>query len=90
MLNDSLIINYDPFSQDSTVYISKEDGQKKSMTISSDISGLAEALIGLAYGQNIYSIKIRAPFAITNEISRQIIQTENTLYSENKIKVEGI
>lgn len=89
MSNDFLIIDYSPFSQESKVFINK-DGVKHSVAVSSDISGLAEVLTGLAYSQNVYNIKIHAPLAVTNEISKQVGETESKLYSENKITVEGI
>lgn len=63
---------------------------QNSVRVSSDITDLAEILTELAYNNDIYNIKVRAPYAVTSEITRQIAKIESSTYSENKIKVEGI
>ena len=100
-MTNSIIVNYDPFAMESTVYI-LEDGLQKQMKVCSDINGLAETLVGLSYGNNIYSILIHAPLAITGEINKiqHLIDTffvsffcpfpHILMYSNNKITVEGI
>lgn len=74
---------------ESSVYIAT-DGKQAQTKVCSDINGLAEILVGLAYGHNIYDVKIHAPFATTCEIKRLVNSTEQNMYSENKIAVEGI
>lgn len=74
---------------ESAVYIAT-NGKQAQTKVCSDINGLAEILVGLAYGHNIYDVKIHAPFATTCEIKRLVNSTEQNMYSENKIAVEGI
>lgn len=88
-MTSAIVVNYDPFAMESSVYIA-EDGAQHQMKVCSDIEGLADTLVGLAYGKNIYTIKINAPFATTGEIKRLVNNLEQTMYSDNKINVEGI
>lgn len=88
-MTNSIIVNYDPFAMESAVYI-LEDGLQKQMKVCSDINGLAETLVGLSYGNNIYSILIHASLAITGEIKNFVRDLEASMYSNNKITVEGI
>lgn len=88
-MDNAIIVNYDPFAMESAVYIAT-DGQQAQIKVCSDINGLAETLVGLSYGHNIYDVKIHAPFATTCEIKRLVNNTEQNMYSENKISVEGI
>ena len=88
-MTDTIIVNYNPFAMESVVYIAR-DGQQNQMKACSDLEGLAGTLIDIAYGHDIYNIKIHAPFAITGEIQRLVTNLEQNMYSENKIIVEGI
>lgn len=88
-MTEAIIVNYDPFAMESAVYIAR-DGQQNQMKVCSDLEGLAGTLIGIAYGNDIYDIKIHAPFATTGEIQRLVTNLEQNMYSENKIMVEGI
>lgn len=88
-MTDAIIVNYDPFAMESVVYIAR-DSQQNQMKVCSDLEKLAGALIDIAYGHDIYNIKIHAPFATTGEIQRLITNLEQNIYSENKIMVEGI
>lgn len=88
-MTNAIIVNYDPFAMESSVYIA-EDGQQQQVKVCSTIEGLADALVGFAYGKNIYDIKVHAPFMTTNEIRNLVSSTEQNIYSNNKITVEGI
>ena len=88
-MNDAIIVNYNPFAMESAVYIAR-DGQQNQMKVCSDLEGLAGTLVDIAYGHDIYDIKIHAPFATTGEIQRLVTNLEQNTYSENKIIVEGI
>ena len=88
-MTNAIIVNYDPFAMESAVYI-VDDGLQKQMKVCSDINGLAEALVGIAYGNGIYSIQVHAPFAITGEINKLVNDLEKNMYSNSKITVEGI
>lgn len=88
-MDNSIIVNYDPFAMESAVYI-VTDGKQAQMKVCSNINGLAETLVGIAYGHNIYDIKINAPFATTDEIKKLVDNVEQTMYSKNNINVEGI
>ena len=46
------------------------------MKVCSDLEGLAGTLIGIAYGHDIYDVKIHAPFATTGEIQRLVTNLE--------------
>lgn len=89
MKEDVLIVDYDPFAHESRTSVLK-DGKRSQMRVSSDLAGLAEVLIGLAYSHDIYNVKIHAPYAITNKIIEQVAEREKLIYSNSKIKVEGI
>lgn len=88
-MNDAIIVNYNPFAMESAVYIAR-DGQQNQMKVCSDLERLAGTLVDIAYGHDIYDIKIHAPFATTGEIQRLVTNLEQNTYSENKIIVEGI
>lgn len=88
-MTDAIIVNYDPFAMESAVYIAT-NGKQNQIKVCSDLDGLAEALIGFAYGHSIYDVKVHAPFVVIGEVQRLINSLEKNLYSENKIIVEGI
>lgn len=88
-MTNAIIVNYDPFAMESVVYV-VYDGLQKQMKVCSDINGLAEALVGIAYENGIYSIQVHAPFAITGEINKLVNDLEKNMYSNSKITVEGI
>ena len=88
-MTDAIIVNYNPFAMESIVYIAR-NGQQNQTKVCSDLEGLAGTLIDIAYGHDIYNIKIHAPFATTGEIQRLVTNLEQNMYSENKIMVEGI
>lgn len=70
-MNDAIIVNYDPFVRESRVSIMKE-GEKETIRICSEIEELSEALVGFAYGSDVYSVKVSGPFAVANEIKRNV------------------
>lgn len=84
-----IVIDYDPFAMESRVYLMRDE-QRDYCVVHSDLNSLASEVIGLAYANNIYEVKTRAPFAVSAELRRQIKEQETTLYSNNKITVEGI
>ena len=47
-MTEAIIVNYDPFAMESTVYIAR-DGQQNHMKDCSDLEGLEGTLIGIAY-----------------------------------------
>ena len=85
-MNDMLLIKYDPFSLDSTVYILR-DGQQQLTTIRSNASTFASNIAAIADEANIFSVKIDAPPSIVEEIMQQLTTTN---YTKQKIEVEGI
>lgn len=85
----ALIVDYDPFAMESRVTL-VEDGKRNQIKVASSIESLTEHLVAYSYDNNVYDVRVHAPLAITNEIERQVSTLENTTYSENKIKVEGI
>lgn len=85
-MNDMLVIKYDPFSLDSTVYILR-DGQQQLTTIRSNASTFASNIAAIANKTNIFSVKIDAPSSVVEEIKQQLTTTN---YTKQKIEVEGI
>lgn len=88
-MNNALIVSYDPFAMESRVSI-MTNGHQEQVQVCSDINELAEQLVGLAYSNNIYEIKIHGPFATVCEIKRTVNEYEKNQYSSNKILIEGI
>lgn len=85
-MNDMLVIKYDPFSLDSTVYILR-DGQQQLTTIRSNASTFASNIADIADETNIFSVKIDAPSSVVEEIKQQLTTTN---YTKQKLEVEGI
>lgn len=85
-MNDMLLIKYDPFSLDSTVYILR-DGQQQLTTIRSNASTFASNIAAIADEANIFSVKIDAPSSVVEEIKQQLTTTN---YTKQKLEVEGI
>lgn len=88
-MNDTIVINYSPFTIDSIVAICK-DGKKEYTRVNSYVVETINSIIGLAYQHDIYNIKVCAAPDIVQEISEGISKRENDKYSQNKITVEGI
>lgn len=86
---NALVVDYDPFAMESRVSI-VQDGKHEQVKVDSSIESLIESLVAYSYDNNIFDIKIHAPYAITGEIERQVRSLENLTYAKNKIKVEGI
>lgn len=84
---NAIIVDYDPFAMESRVNVIKE-GKHEQLGVASSIENLANDLVALTYQYNIYSVKVNAPLATTNEIKRQVNALESTTYSANKIQVE--
>lgn len=85
-MNDMLLIKYDPFSLDSTVYILR-DGVQQLTTIRSNASTFASNIAAIADETNIFSVKIDAPPSVVEEIKQQLTTTN---YTKQKLEVEGI
>lgn len=88
-MNDAIIIDYEPFSQESRIYVMK-NGQRSSYRVATDVKMLAQEVIVMAQETQIYNVKVHAPLAFISEINRQVKQLEITTYSENKISVGGL
>lgn len=88
-MSDALIIEYNPFDIESKVAIFK-DGKQEYIRVFSSIEELTTGIIRIAYNNSIYDIKVSGPLAVTGEIRKQITENEKSMYSQNKITVEGI
>jgi hypothetical protein len=84
-MNDVILISYNPFARESEIFICK-NGKSRSVAISSDLDDLAKKVISLAYENEIFSVKSKAPY----ETSFEIKQLINEYDSLKKITVEGI
>jgi len=87
MIEDCLIIDYDPFSCESRVIV-VENGQRGMMGVSSDVNNLAKELPTYCQKYNQCKVKFHAPVGIFYELKRQLEENEQTLYGENRIELE--
>lgn len=85
-MNDTLIVFYDPFTAESTVYTCQNDKQQR-MAVSSNIADLAKNISEIANASNIFSVKVNAPSYVLEDIKQQLTTTN---YTKQKIEVEGI
>lgn len=88
-MNNAIIVNYDPFAMKSDIYVIT-DGEQYRAHVSSDMRRLADDLIRIAYGRNIYSIKVNASSTTIEEIKKLVSNFEQNMYSNNRISIEGI
>ena len=88
-MENSIIINFDPFAAESTVWTIR-DNVKTYGTVSSNLAELSAQIVQLSYGADIYNIKIHAPTAVGIEIARVIKEDEICKYNDAKIMIEVI
>ena len=87
MIEDMLLIDYDPFAKESRV-INVSDGARSFVTVSSDISELAKQLPALCQEYSQYNVRFHAPINAFYELKHQLEAVEKDAYGENKIKLE--
>ena len=87
MIQDGLIIDFDPFSRESRVIV-VENGQRAITDVSSDVNELAYQLPVFCKKYNQYNVKFHAPVNIFYELQRQLEVVEQQTYGENKINLE--
>lgn len=92
MTDSVIVIDYDPFAMESR--ISKyQDGKMQYDLVSSDLEEIGTSVTKLAHTTGIFSVKIHAPFRVTDELTNIIQKYENNIseYSnEPKIEIEEI
>lgn len=86
---DTIVVDYNPFAMESRVSIFR-DGERGQSHVYSSIEELTNGIIDLAYGQNIYNVKINGPFDIANEVGRMVREYESTQFSINRINVGNL
>lgn len=84
MINDTIIVDYDPFAMESRVSVCKE-GKRAQYSVASSLEELVDSLGKLADEHNVYSVKANAPYATIGEIARQA----SAIYTKNKLNIEG-
>ncbi len=89
MIQDALIVDYDPFALESRVYTYK-DGNRGQSSVYSSVEELANELVALAYQENIFYVKVNGPFMVQGQLNRLIKEQEQKEYSVNKINVGGL
>ena len=89
MMEDTLIVEYDPFAAESRITIYK-DGKRSYASAHSSIDDLARGIIGLAYSNNIFDVKVYGPFEIERKLNEVVRCFESSEYSINKINVGGL
>lgn len=87
MIEDMLLIDYDPFARDSRIIVVQNE-QRSMLTACSDLPELTQALIGYTEQFNLYNVRMHAPLNTFYEFKRQLEQAEKDVYSENKITLE--
>lgn len=86
---DCILIDYDPFAMESLLVLIK-DGQREFKQVTSDLEQLSRNVTNLCYNNNIFLVKVSAPFKISSVLTKFIQETESTEYSNNKIEIEEI
>lgn len=61
---------------------------EKQYPVASDISGVVDNILAIAYSNNIYEVKINSPLAFANEVKKEVTEAESALYSNNRINIE--
>lgn len=89
-MNDTFIIDYDPFAKESRVLLMHEGTKQHQYDVATDIPELADIIVQFANQHKVYDVKVRAPQQIIEEVQRCIAISESRLYEENKITVEGL
>lgn len=84
-----LTVCYEPFLQESTLYV-EHNGVIKTIKTLSTLPELAGMTVQSAYSFDETDVKILAPLAIYNEIKNLIQEYENTTYNQNKLNIEVI
>jgi hypothetical protein len=88
-MKDTIIINYEPFTKTSIVFVNKNDTLEQ-VKVDSNLNDLTPFIVALAYDKGIYNVMTHTSSEMSEEIERMINEYENAQYSQNKIKVEGI
>lgn len=88
MIN-TIIVDYNPFAMESRVAIMR-NGERGQTQVYSSVEELTNGIIDLAYGENIYNVKVNGPFSIASEISKMVREYENNQYSINRIIVGNL
>lgn len=86
---NAIILDYDPFAMESRICI-VADGHTKYNQVTSEIDDAVEVIVGLAYSNNIYNVKVHAPSQMVGEISRRVQEQEQSDYVNNKITIGEI
>ena len=87
MIEDMLLIDFDPFAKESRI-INISNGTRSFVTVSSDINELAEQLPIFCQDFNQYKVRFHAPINAFYELKRQLDEVERNVYGENKIELE--
>lgn len=87
MLN-AIIIDHNPFDFKSKASIYK-NGIQEQIDVFSDIDNLSQAILGIAYNNDLFEVKTNASANFISELSKAISKYEFAQYSNNKIKIEG-
>lgn len=89
MIENALIVEYDPFSSESRITICK-DGKRSYANAHSTIDDLARGIMALAYENNIFDVKVHGPFQIERKLDEVVRCYESSEYSVNNIKIGGL
>lgn len=90
MSDKVLIVDYDPFNMESRIAYMCASEKQDTYRVTSSIPELVEQIIGLANKLQVYNVRVNGPLAIMSEIKSKVAECEMTLFSENKITVEGL
>lgn len=86
-----MILHFNPFDTFSRLDILDYDNTSvSSLHIHSLLSNGIEELVDVAYSKNNFNITFNGPTEFLPEVSSKVREIENTKYSVNKIKIEGV
>ena len=86
-----MILHFNPFDTFSRLDILDYDNTSvSSLHIHSLLSNGIEELVDVAYSKNNFNITFNGPAEFLPEVRSKVREIENTKYSVNKIKIEGV
>lgn len=86
-----MVLHFNPFDTFSKLdMLDYDNGSASSLYIHSLLSNGIEELVDVAYSKNNFDITFNGPIEFLPEIRSKVREIENTKYSVNKIKIEGV
>ena len=87
---NTIVIDFQPFALDSTLFIFEDGLLRKKLEISSDVEKLSTALVDICYAEKVFDIQINAIDAIVFNLQKLVTKEEMNQYSIKKINIKGM